>query len=164
MMLRLPLPMSSILELGVISKIYTLAKGRQLEERFREHHRDVGMTNTHLKQSSDTLIIPSYIASKLKEKKVSFKLVLLTPAAPPRPFIIIQCWESRLIFRRLAKNDDKIYNGFHKVMIIFAFFFFLHCSPAFWEEEKLLLADCCRNPWRPPFEFRSLTILLLVST
>ena len=122
MMLRLPLPMSSILELGVISKIYTLAKGRQLEERFREHHRDVGMTNTHLKQSSDTLIIPSYIASKLKEKKVSFKLVLLTPAAPPRPFIIIQCWESRLIFRRLAKNDDKIYNGFHKVMIIFAFF------------------------------------------
>ena len=87
----------------------------KLGERFLEHHCDVGMTNTHLKQSSDTLIIASYIASKLKENKLSFKLALLTPPPPPPPpFIVFQCWESRLIFQRLAKNDKKICSGFHE--------------------------------------------------
>ena len=30
------------------------------------------------------------------------------------------------------------------------FFFFLHCFPAFWVEESLLLADCFWNPWCLP--------------
>lgn len=58
----------------------------KLGERFLEHHCDVGMTNTHLKQSSDTLIIASYIASKLKENKLSFKLALLTRPLPRSSF------------------------------------------------------------------------------
>ena len=73
----------------------------------REHHRVVGMTNTHLKQSSDTNHCKLH-ALKQTNKKVSFKLALLTP--PPPPFIAVQCWGSSLIFQRLAKNDNN-YNS-----------------------------------------------------
>lgn len=49
----------------------------------REHHRVVGMTNTHLKQSSDTNHCKLH-ALKQTNKKVSFKLALLTPPPLPR--------------------------------------------------------------------------------
>ena len=41
-------------------------------------------------------------------------------------------------------------NRLRRFAFFFFFFFFLHCFLAFWAEERLLLADCCRNPWRLP--------------
>lgn len=69
------------------------------------------------KRTSETVVRHSNHSKlhslKTQEKKVSFKLVLLTPPPPP-PFIVIQCWENRLGQKTIIKYAvDFIKSWFH---------------------------------------------------